>query len=132
MQRREDSEHLLFPPDVYDSLKRRYVERIDAMLAYANDERHCRSRLLLRYFGETNSHDCGICDVCCTRADTLFTEAELQQAHEEILQLLSDGQSHDIQQLHRINLPYEAIEAALQHLIAEEIILDDDGWLVKP
>ena len=132
MQRREDSEHLLFPPDVYDNLKRRYVERIDAMLAYANDERHCRSRLLLRYFGETNSHDCGICDVCCTRADTLFTEAELQQAHEQILQLLSDGQSHDIQQLHRINLPYEAIEAALQHLIAEEIILDDDGWLIKP
>ena len=129
MQRREDSENLLFPPEVYDDLKRRYVERIEAILAYANDERHCRSRLLLRYFGENNSNDCGICDVCAARTDTLYTDDELRQAHDQIMELLSDGCTHDIHQLHHINLPYEAIEQALEQLIKEEAVIDDDGLL---
>ena len=63
-QRREVSEHLLFPPAVYDDLKARYTQRIDKMLEYATSDHVCRSRLLLRYFGETRSNDCGICDVC--------------------------------------------------------------------
>ena len=50
MQRREDSEHLVFPPAVYDELKQRYTERIHAMADYALGDQ-CRSRMLLSYFG---------------------------------------------------------------------------------
>jgi len=39
-------------------------KRIDAMINYVQDEVTCRSRLLLSYFGEDNSHDCSLCDVC--------------------------------------------------------------------
>lgn len=63
-QRREASEHLIFPPAIYDDLKDRFAQRIDKMLEYAASDSICRSRLLLRYFGETRSHDCGVCDVC--------------------------------------------------------------------
>ena len=63
-QRREDSQHLIIPPAVYDDLKARYVHRIDKMLEYATCDLICRSRLLLRYFGEDRTDDCGMCDVC--------------------------------------------------------------------
>ena len=29
-----------------------------------NTDNQCRSRQLLSYFGEEDSHDCGCCDVC--------------------------------------------------------------------
>ena len=63
-QRRELSERLVISPAVYDDLKARFTERIDRMLEYASSDLVCRSRMLLRYFGETKSCDCGICDVC--------------------------------------------------------------------
>ncbi|WP_294747636.1 ATP-dependent DNA helicase RecQ [uncultured Prevotella sp.] len=63
-QRREDSQHLIIPPAVYDDLKARYVHRTDKMLEYATCDLICRSRLLLRYFGEDRTDDCGMCDVC--------------------------------------------------------------------
>ena len=63
-QRRELSDHLVISPAIYDELKIRYVQRIDKMLEYATSDLYCRSRLLLSYFGETRSCDCGICDVC--------------------------------------------------------------------
>ena len=63
-QRREESEHLMFPAAIYEDLKVRFSQRIEKMLEYANCDNICRSRMLLRYFGETKSEDCGQCDVC--------------------------------------------------------------------
>ena len=63
-QRREESERLVISKSIYDDLKARFAERIEKMLEYANSGNICRSRMLLRYFGETNTEDCGQCDVC--------------------------------------------------------------------
>ena len=63
-QRREESERLVISKTIYDDLKARFAERIEKMLEYANSGNICRSRMLLRYFGETNTEDCGQCDVC--------------------------------------------------------------------
>ena len=63
-QRREESDRLVISKAIYDDLKIRFAERIEKMLEYANCENICRSRMLLRYFGETDTEDCGQCDVC--------------------------------------------------------------------
>ena len=63
-QRREESERLVISKTIYDDLKARFAERIEKMLEYANSGNICRSRMLLRYFGETDTEDCGQCDVC--------------------------------------------------------------------
>ena len=120
MQRREDSEHLLFPPDVYDHLKKRYEERIHAIIAYTKAEKQCRSRLLLHYFGEEDSDDCGMCDICLSKNKTLTNREAEKEAERQILQLLSDQQSHHVTQLRKIPLPYEQIEEALERLLLEE------------
>ena len=66
-QRREESERLVISKAIYDDLKVRFAERIEKMLEYANCENICRSRMLLRYFGETDTEDCGQCDVCLNK-----------------------------------------------------------------
>ena len=64
MQRREERDQIVIPRAVYEDRRALYQERIKAMLRYMNTDNQCRSRQLLRYFGETDSHDCGHCDVC--------------------------------------------------------------------
>ena len=63
-QRREERDLIVIPHTVYEDRRALYQERIDAMLRYMQTDNQCRSRQLLRYFGETDSHDCGRCDVC--------------------------------------------------------------------
>ena len=125
MQRREDAEHIQLSPDVYEHRLEQYKKRIQAMLRYIDCQHRCRSRQLLEYFGEKNSHDCGQCDVC--RNDHPDEEQQAQQA---ILQLVSDGQRHHITELHRISVPTPAIDAALAYLIEEEKVVQEDGFLV--
>ena len=103
-QRREDSEHLLFPPAVYADLKERFMNRIERMLDYATNDAVCRSRQLLAYFGETDSHDCGHCDVCLESTQHL-TPATPNPADPEtearrmILEMLADGKPHPLSDL---------------------------------
>ena len=129
MQRREDAEHLLFPPAIYDDLKQRYTRRIEEMIAYATNDDICRSRQLLRYFGETDSPDCGHCDVCMQHNGHLIPKDQVAEAQSKILEILSDGNPHDVSVLHTIKMPYEPIEAALQSLVSEEVVVNDDGML---
>ncbi len=130
MQRREDAEHLVFTADVYDSLRQRYADRIQAMLAYVQTNDQCRSRQLLRYFGEENGHDCGQCDVCLSYKKTLTTGQKVADARQQILTLLADRQRHHVTQLRQIPLPYEQIEAALEDLLMEEQVYLEDGYLI--
>ncbi len=51
-------------PKRYDMLRNSFRERMDAMIGYATEDDTCRSRYLLAYFGQTESSDCGTCDIC--------------------------------------------------------------------
>ena len=129
-QRREDKEILQFPPVIYEERLAQFRERIAAVIRYATDDRICRSRQLLRYFGETDSHDCGLCDVCLShRKEGLVSEPRMNAATEQILHLLADGQPHPITDLRGIQLPEGELDTALQYLLQEEYIRQDDGML---
>jgi len=129
MQRREDGYLLVFPPAIYEELKQRYTDRIKDMIDYATTDNQCRSRMLLRYFGEKSLHDCRQCDVCLERQGTETNKEALGNATQAILALLADRQPHHVSTLHTIAIPYPSIEAALQTLVNEEVIIDDDGML---
>ena len=51
-------------PQRYQMLRQTYSQRVKAMVDYVEEEEECRSRYLLRYFGQEESSDCGQCDVC--------------------------------------------------------------------
>lgn len=48
-------------------LRESFHARAEAMLEYVSETSECRSRYLLRYFGQTEAADCGTCDVCRAR-----------------------------------------------------------------
>ena len=131
-QRREDMEHIMLPPAVYEERKRQYEERIHAIIKYATNDQVCRSRQLLRYFGEDDSHDCHLCDVCLAhRPEGRVTEARFTNAMEQILARLDDGKPHPITDLRDIQLPTDELDAALEYLLQEELIRQDDGLLTR-
>lgn len=51
-------------PEKYRFLKEKAESRTGAMIEYVSESDECRSRYLLRYFGQTDTSDCGSCDVC--------------------------------------------------------------------
>ena len=66
--------HNRLTPGNVDLQKKKYAflldnakARSDAMVEYASETDECRSRWLLRYFGQEESEDCGCCDVCRAR-----------------------------------------------------------------
>ena len=61
---RVEKRHLVIPPSAYEERKERMIGRVEAMIRYVQNQVTCRSRLLLSYFGEENSHQCGQCDIC--------------------------------------------------------------------
>ena len=131
-QRREDMEHIQLPPSVYEERKAQFEERIHAMINYAKDDAVCRSRQLLRYFGEESDHDCRQCDVCLShRSEGLVSEPRMNEAMERILALLDDGQPHPLTELRDLQLPVDELDAALTYLLKEEYIRQSDGLLSR-
>ncbi len=51
-------------PERYTQLKESAMERMQKMIDYISEEDTCRSSYLLEYFGQTESSDCGTCDIC--------------------------------------------------------------------
>ena len=51
-------------PQRYQMLRSTYAQRVKAMTEYVEEGDECRSRYLLRYFGQEESEACGQCDVC--------------------------------------------------------------------
>lgn len=66
-EERLDDKNLRLPRELYQQKKQLYTERLDAVIGYASSTDVCRSRLLLRYFGEDLVVDCDKCDVCRQR-----------------------------------------------------------------
>lgn len=91
LQRRVMTDELEFPYGIYAMRKEAYEFRLNAMLAYCVNTEDCRSRLLLRYFGENDTHRCGICDVCEQEDSAGITEQEYLQIRERIVRQLQQG-----------------------------------------
>ena len=131
LQRREETENVQLLPAVYEERKKQFRDRIEAMMAYATNDHVCRSRQLLRYFGEEDSHDCRQCDVCLSHPHNQVNEPLNSAEIHAIIELLADGKPHHITELRDIQLPTELLNVALEYLLREEYIYQEDGFLSK-
>lgn len=119
---RVDGDQLILGPNVYDDRKEQFTKRIEAVIAYANNQDQCRSRQLLAYFDEQRTTDCGMCDVCIDHKRQQNSEQRVHVAQEKIMQLLADGQQHDVKELTSLQLHTDDLREALGMLIDEEKI----------
>ncbi len=79
-------------PDRYVLLKNSSMERMQKMTDYISEEDICRSAYLLDYFGQSESDDCGTCDVC--RAGN--AKRQDSSVHEDLEKNLSDFINKDM------------------------------------
>ncbi|MCR5561210.1 MAG: RecQ family ATP-dependent DNA helicase [Bacteroidales bacterium] len=63
----------------YLRLREMSAARTEAMVSFVSEDSECRSRTLLRYFGQEETSDCGSCDVCRARRHEESTRARLKE-----------------------------------------------------
>ena len=128
--KRMEKERILLPPEVYEQRKDEFQKRIDAILYYAEEQEFCRSKVLLHYFGESNSADCHQCDVCKTIRNHPSNDREKRTTITTlILEKLNDGCPHSFSELIFPNYSREDISSVLKYLLEEERIGIKDGLL---
>ena len=126
---RVDGEDLIITRDVYEDRKEQFAKRINTVIGYATNDNVCRSRQLLRYFDEPRSTDCGQCDVCLAHKRMPDTERQLRDARDMITALLDDRKRHHLTELLSLRLPSDALDTALEQLIAEETIHVESSYV---
>ena len=99
------------------------------MIEYATADDKCRSRMLLRYFGEKNEHNCGQFDVCLNNHHSGIKQGEFQELEQQIKQLLQAGAMPASELLNQLNSNREKAEKVLSYLLSEEIIQLKNGIL---
>ncbi len=126
---RRDTSRIILKKEIYEDRKASYEHRINAMLEYADAEDKCRSRMLLRYFGEKNEHNCNMCDVCLHKHDSGIRKGEFESICEQVYERLNQRPASfvDLTQLPISN--QEKIEKVLSYLLAEEQIILKDNLL---
>lgn len=100
------------------------------MLNYTANDRKCRSRQLLSYFGEKKSAKCSQCDVCLSHSSDYMSEEMLQPAKEQITELLSDRRHHNLSEVANLPLDSLIIDEALEQLLADEVIYNDGNTVI--
>ena len=116
-------EEIVISKTVYEERKAQFEKRIESIINYAENDTVCRSRQLLRYFGETRTEDCQQCDVCLAHQKTPQSyKSAFNQALKAIKEMLADGEKHSITELNKITLNQDAKDEALEYLVNEEVI----------
>lgn len=127
---RVEGRDLYLSPLVYTDRKADYSTRIEEMLGYASSKKHCRSRMLLEYFGQEDAEDCGQCDVCIRKKKRKGAEANLS-LRQQIDALIGDGEWHSLQELNNLNVNRERLDEVIDGMIAEEEVELDTGQIRK-
>lgn len=124
---------LHIPATVYEDRKARYETRIKAIIDYVTTDGSCRSRMLLRYFGEKNDHNCGQCDVCLSNLETdTLTSQTLEELKTRILTILEDGPKTSKEMADRVDSSQELLTQALHYLSETGTIKIENGMVEIP
>lgn len=128
---RQETDRIHLSNEVYEDRKKSYIQRIEAMLSYAETDDKCRSRMLLRYFGEKNEHNCGHCDVCLQKHDSGVKRNEFDEIARKIEELLQENSISVPTLCEQLEASWEKkhIQQVLHYLLSEEKMELTDGRL---
>lgn len=95
------------------------TEQLRAVLYYSQETKSCKQKLLMQYFGETITTECGICSYCISKNKK---KQNPETNSEKIIALLKmqDFNSRDIQKLTKLSK--DDVIFALQNLLESDII----------
>ena len=84
VREREATSRVVLTKEAYDDRRQRYITQVKSVLDYAQNDLHCRSQILLSYFGEKSAAPCGKCDVCLKNKENNFTPEVFERVSAEI------------------------------------------------
>lgn len=90
IRERPEEDQFYMDKKSYQLRKKMAKDRLDAIIAYANNDLDCRQAFILKYFGEKPTQ-CGQCDLCLGSKSTTFTEKETDKIHEHLFNTLTYG-----------------------------------------
>ena len=128
---RQELRYMHIPPSVYEERKERYETRIKAMEEYVTTDNVCRSRMLLRYFGEKNDHNCGQCDVCLSHRTSPeeVKENDFDALSRKMTQLLAAKPMTPAEINDSMEEEKEKVAAVIQHLLNEGVWKMENGMI---
>jgi ATP-dependent DNA helicase RecQ len=94
-------------------------EQLNSVIQYIREEKVCKSKLILDYFGEKTTVDCGICSYCITKKNKKKDNFTLSK---EIIALLTFEELNSREIENRLNKNSDAIIFVLRQLLENEEI----------
>lgn len=80
-------------PERYAFLKEAGLSRMQKMIDYISEDDVCRSAYLLEYFGQSESADCGTCDVCRRTGKKALTQLAASDLESDLISFVNDEKS---------------------------------------
>ena len=96
---------------LFEQIQKNKIQKWEEMKFYIEDSTYCKMKLILAYFGEKNSKNCGQCTVCEKNKQSIFGK----NISSEIIRLLTKNPA-TIEEL-SIQLNFHAKEDILENLI---------------
>ncbi|MDR0505614.1 MAG: RecQ family ATP-dependent DNA helicase [Dysgonamonadaceae bacterium] len=123
VQNREELKYLNIPYAVYEDRKERLKNRIERTIYYGSSDIECRSRLLLKYFGEKNARDCGHCDVCLSRKNQEIDSSAINKIIRAILDMLKSSEA-------TVEKVVDSLPFPQKHVIEALRFMSDSGLII--
>ncbi len=125
VQSREEARHIRLPDEVYALRKKRYEEQVESVIEFASLSHICRSRLLLNYFGQSKSANCGLCDVCIARKRANINDNTFDRIQQSIEQALAEVPQKADQLIDNLNFEKNHIWPVLAWLEEHGVISEN-------
>ncbi len=126
LQPREEVRYLKLSKEVYADRKKDYEDRVYAVIDYCEGDEFCRSRFLLKYFGQKEVNNCGVCDYCVEQKNKKGREDRIVSCEKEIQKILVHPTSiNDLED--KMKFPYEEWIRAFNWLVDNDLIVEVEG-----
>jgi len=128
---RLNPEDIMLSKTFYSQRKMEAFAMFDKLVHYVSSDSECRSRMLVSYFGESNSSNCGVCDTCLARKRKAISERQSQEIVQDILKILSINPASITDMVNRMKHVKENDLIAILRWLVEEGKVQEEGEILK-
>lgn len=121
LQTRVKKEDLRLDLDFLAKRKADFENRLKGIRAYVTNNTVCRTRFLVKYFGEDVSTDCGICDVCVARNKTGMSAEEFSTIVSVLEKEIKKGEVAIAQLKLQTKYPSQKVDTVIDYLVDKNL-----------
>ena len=93
IQNRVENKYLNISEKKLQDRKNSELKRMNFILNYCNQTTNCRTKILLHYFGEEQTLNCGKCDICRERNKLELSDNEFESIRKKVLKITEEKTS---------------------------------------